>query len=80
MQHFFITRLLMQTEDSMKYQTLLSLQQNLNTFLPDTERILFDVTPLDIYYCIKLKEEALKTGLRQLQELTSHFCALAANT
>ncbi|XP_011863191.1 PREDICTED: transcriptional protein SWT1-like [Vollenhovia emeryi] len=74
-----LNELLAQAEDVMKYQTLLSLQQNLNTFLPDTPTITFDVTPLDIYYCVKLKEEALKTGLRQLQELTSHFCALAAH-
>lgn len=72
-----LNKLLVQAESSIKYQTLLSLQQNLNTFLPDVERITFDATPLDIYYCVKLKEEALKTGLRQLQELTSHFCALA---
>lgn len=64
----------------MKYQTLFTLQQNLITFLPDTEKMTFDVTPLDIYYCVKLKEEILKTGLRQLQELTSHFCALSAHT
>jgi len=70
----------MQTENSIKHQTLLSLQQNLNTFLPDIERTTFDVTPLDVYCCVKFKEEALKTGLRQLQELTSHFCALATYT
>lgn len=75
-----LNKSLVQVENSIKHQTLLSLQQNLNTFLPDIERITFDVTPLDVYYCVKLKEEALKTGLRQLQELTSHFCALATHT
>lgn len=80
MQYFFVIRLLMQMENFIKHQTLLSLQQNLNTFLPDAQRMTFDVEPLDIYYCVKLKEETLKTGLRQLQELTSHFCALATHT
>ncbi|XP_011641920.1 transcriptional protein SWT1 isoform X1 [Pogonomyrmex barbatus] len=75
-----LNKLLVQTEDSIKYQTLLNLQQNMNTFLLDVDKTIFDVTPLDIYYCVKLKEEALKTGLRQLQELTSHLCALATRT
>ncbi|KAG5315400.1 SWT1 protein, partial [Pseudoatta argentina] len=76
-----LNKLLTQAENSITHQTLVSLQYNLNTFLPDTrDRIIFDVIPLDVYYCVKLKEEVLKTGLRQLQELTSHFCALAART
>ncbi|XP_018338067.1 PREDICTED: transcriptional protein SWT1 isoform X2 [Trachymyrmex septentrionalis] len=76
-----LNKLLTQAENSIAHQTLLSLQYDLNTFLPDTrDRTTFDVTPLDIYCCVKLKEEVLKTGLRQLQELTSHFCALAAHT
>lgn len=76
-----LNKILLQAEHShIKYQTLLSLQQNLNIFLTDTERITFDVTPLDIYYCITLKEEPLKTGLKQLQDLTTHFCALALHT
>lgn len=58
-----LNKLLIQAEDSIKYQTSLSLQ-NLNTFLPDMERITFDVTPLDIYYCVKLKEETLKTATK----------------
>lgn len=71
----------MQAENSnIKYPTLINLQQNLNTFLPDIENKTFDVSPLDIYYCVKLKEESLKTGLKQLQELTTHFCALAVHT
>ncbi|KYQ55450.1 Uncharacterized protein C1orf26 [Trachymyrmex zeteki] len=76
-----LNKLLTQAENSITYQTLLNLQYNLNTFLPDIkDKTTFDVTPLDIYYCVKLKEEVLRTGLRQLQELTSHFCALAAHT
>ncbi|KYN04040.1 Uncharacterized protein C1orf26 [Cyphomyrmex costatus] len=75
-----LNKLLMQAENSITHQTLLNLEHNLNTFLPDVrERIIFDVTSLDIYCCVQLKEEILKTGLRQLQELTSHFCALAAH-
>ncbi|EFN66674.1 Uncharacterized protein C1orf26 [Camponotus floridanus] len=77
-----LNKLLLQAENSnIKYQTLLNLQQNLNTFLPDIEKTSeFDVTPLDVYCCIKLKEEPLKTGLKQLQDLTTHFCALAVHT
>lgn len=70
----------MQDDNSIKHQMLLNLQQNLNTFLLDSERVTFDVTALDVYYCVKLKEESLKTGLRQLQELTSNFSALATHT
>lgn len=78
---FFVIRLLLQAENSnIKYPTLINLQQNLNTFLPDIENKTFDVTLLDVHYCIKLKEEPLKTGLKQLQELTTHFCALAVHT
>ncbi|XP_012541968.1 transcriptional protein SWT1 [Monomorium pharaonis] len=72
-----LNKLLVQAENSLKYQALLTLQQNLNTFMPDTERVTFDVTPLDVYYCVKLKEELLKAGLKQLQDLTSYFCGLA---
>ncbi|XP_039309297.1 transcriptional protein SWT1-like, partial [Solenopsis invicta] len=75
-----LNKLLMQDDNSIKHQMLLNLQQNLNTFLLDSERVTFDVTALDVYYCVKLKEESLKTGLRQLQELTSHFSALATHT
>ncbi|XP_070164450.1 transcriptional protein SWT1 [Polyergus mexicanus] len=76
-----LSKLLLQAENSnVKYPTLINLQQNLNTFLPDIEYKTFDVTVLDVYYCIKLKEEPLKTGLKQLQELTTHFCALAVHT
>ncbi|KAL6442894.1 hypothetical protein ACFW04_002740 [Cataglyphis niger] len=76
-----LNKLLLQAEKSnIKYPTLINLQQNLNTFLPDIENKTFDVSPLDVYYCVKLKEESLKTGLKQLQELTTHFCALAVHT
>ncbi|KAM0732746.1 Transcriptional protein SWT1 [Formica fusca] len=76
-----LSKLLLQAENSnIKYPTLINLQQNLNTFLPDIENKTFDVTLLDVHYCIKLKEEPLKTGLKQLQELTTHFCALAVHT
>jgi len=64
----------MQAEDSIKYETLLNLQHNISAFLSET-----DVEPLDIYCCVKLKEDILKCGLKQLQELDTHFSALAAH-
>ncbi|XP_012232697.1 transcriptional protein SWT1 [Linepithema humile] len=72
-----LNKLLMQAENSIKYETLLSLQHNLNTFLPDAQRMTVDVEILDIYYCVQLKKNILQNGLRQLQELSTHFCALA---
>jgi len=65
----------MQAEDSIKYETLFSLQHNISAFLSAT-----DVELLDIYCCVKLKEDMLKCGLKQLQELDTHFRALAAHT
>ncbi|EZA48629.1 hypothetical protein DMN91_012249 [Ooceraea biroi] len=69
-----LNRLLRQSENStVKYETLLNLQQSINTYFQQT----FDVEPLDIYYCTKLQEDTLKCGLRQFQDINSHFCALA---
>ncbi|KAH0947192.1 hypothetical protein HN011_004039 [Eciton burchellii] len=70
-----LNELLMQAEDSIKYETLFSLQHNISAFLSAT-----DVELLDIYCCVKLKEDMLKCGLKQLQELDTHFRALAAHT
>ncbi|XP_020291164.1 transcriptional protein SWT1-like [Pseudomyrmex gracilis] len=78
-----LNKLLTQAEKPVKYQTLVNLQQNLNTFLPDKydrTKMPFDVELLDIYCCLRLKEDILKNGLRQLQELSDHFCALATRT
>lgn len=55
---------------------LLILQQNINTFLLQSN--IFYITSLDIYYCVQLKKELLTNRLRHLQELTLHFCASAA--
>jgi len=74
---FFLSfiRLLTQTEESIEYETLLSLQHNISAFLSAT-----DVELLDIYCCVKLKEDILKCGLKQLQELDTYFRALVAHT
>ncbi|XP_076676886.1 swt1 RNA endoribonuclease isoform X2 [Andrena cerasifolii] len=66
-----------QVKDScVDYRTLINLYQTLVTFLPD--KLTNDLAPLDVYCCMKQKEEVLKTGLRQLQELSTHFCRLAS--
>nr|XP_012138149.1 PREDICTED: transcriptional protein SWT1 isoform X1 [Megachile rotundata] len=65
------------------YRTLNNLHQTLVTFLPETSPATqklsdTDLEPLDVYCCVKLKTEVLKTGLRQLQELSTHFCRFAS--
>lgn len=57
----------------MEYQTLLDLQQNMNTFLSNTDMKTINLTLSDIYYCVKLKEDILKNGLKQLKELDTRF-------
>lgn len=69
-------RLLTQVENYIKLPTLLALQQNINTFFTHIETVTFELETLDIYYCVKLKEDELKMGLRQLQELSTFYCAL----
>ncbi|CAL7939993.1 unnamed protein product [Xylocopa violacea] len=63
------------------HQTLMNLHSTLITFLPETApaamKLIQDLTPLDIYCCVKGKEDVLNRGLRQLQELNTHFCRLA---
>ncbi|KZC08401.1 Transcriptional protein SWT1 [Dufourea novaeangliae] len=69
-------------DSSIDYRTLNSLYQALVTFLPETMTTMKipddDLTPLDVHCCVKQKEDVLKTGLRQLQELSTHFCRLAS--
>ncbi|OAD53425.1 Transcriptional protein SWT1, partial [Eufriesea mexicana] len=65
------------------YRSLTNLHQTLITFLPESapaamKLIDIDLVPLDIYCCIKRKEDILTRGLRQLQELSTHFCRLAS--
>ncbi|XP_014237391.1 transcriptional protein SWT1-like [Trichogramma pretiosum] len=35
------------------------------------------LTPLDVYYCVKLKKDKLEKGRDQLQTLKLHFCQIA---
>ncbi|XP_043248574.1 transcriptional protein SWT1 isoform X2 [Colletes gigas] len=71
-----------QVHDSrIDYRMINNLHQTLITFLPETKQVSKkfdndDLTPLDVFCCMKQKEEVLKTGLRQLQELSTHFCRL----
>ncbi|XP_076286282.1 swt1 RNA endoribonuclease [Lasioglossum baleicum] len=79
-----LSAVLEQVKDSCAdYRSLDGLHQTLVTFLPELLPITMklpdeDLSPLDIYCCVKLKEEMMKTGLRQLQELSTHFCRLAS--
>ncbi|EFN86993.1 Uncharacterized protein C1orf26-like protein [Harpegnathos saltator] len=76
-----LNKLLEQAEnDSIKYQTLIVLQQDLNSFLAYKEIVTLELEPLDIFCCVTLKEEVLKFGLRQLQELSTHSRALYLTT
>ncbi|XP_026669491.1 transcriptional protein SWT1-like [Ceratina calcarata] len=61
-------------------EALFNLHDTLINFLPEEEAIKFtniNLTPLDVYYCIKRKEDVLIRGLHQLQELDSQFSNLA---
>lgn len=57
-------------------RTLTNLHQILVTFLPDFLALSEDLSPLDVLCCVKYKTQVLKTGIRQLQELSTHFCRL----
>ncbi|XP_050479146.1 transcriptional protein SWT1 isoform X1 [Bombus huntii] len=64
------------------YRTLIHLYQTLITFLPENALIALKlndvkIEPLDVYCCVKRKEDVLNRGLRQLQELNIHFSRLA---
>ncbi|XP_026299733.1 transcriptional protein SWT1 [Apis mellifera] len=67
----------------MDHRTLINLHQTLITFLPKTapiekNLIEIDIEPLDVYCCIKLRQDVLNIGLHQLQELSTHLCRLAS--
>lgn len=64
------------------HRTLINLHQTLITFLPEIASIgknliEIDIEPLDVYCCVKLRQDVLNIGLRQLQELSTHLCRLA---
>jgi hypothetical protein len=57
---------------------ILTLYEDLVNFSSDLHfEELTQVTPLDIYCCIKLKKATLEKGYEQLQELAIHFCRMA---
>ncbi|KAF7386028.1 hypothetical protein HZH66_011870 [Vespula vulgaris] len=66
-------------DTSMNHETLIDLYHILTNFLPEeTTMITTDLSPLDVYCCLKEKEDVLKMGIRQLHELCTHFCRLAS--
>ncbi|KAI4485693.1 hypothetical protein M0802_012597 [Mischocyttarus mexicanus] len=58
-----------------EHKTLINLYEILNNFFPE-DKFRHKLTPLDIYYCLKSKEELLKQGIKQLQELSTHYSKL----
>lgn len=61
------------------HQAVIDLYHILTNFLPETLPITTcDFSPLDVYCCLKQKEDVLRTGMQQLQELSTHFCRLAS--
>lgn len=49
-----------------------------DSLLPYADKEMADMlSPSDIYFCLKRKEESLKIGVKQLQELSTHFCRMA---
>ncbi|KAK0180589.1 hypothetical protein PV327_002956 [Microctonus hyperodae] len=49
-----------------------------DSLLPYVDKELADtLSPSDIYFCLKRKEESLKIGVGQLQEISTHFCRMA---
>lgn len=74
-----LSMLLEQTSNSsIDHRTLINLHQALTTFSPEPMAFTDDFAPIDIYCCVKQKEPLLRAGLRQLQELSAHFCRLAS--
>nr|XP_050861601.1 transcriptional protein SWT1-like isoform X5 [Vespula vulgaris] len=68
-------------DTSMNHETLIDLYHILTNFLPEeTTMITTDLSPLDVYCCLKEKEDVLKMGIRQLHELCTHFCRLVVVT
>ncbi|XP_046833779.1 transcriptional protein SWT1-like isoform X4 [Vespa crabro] len=66
---------------SIDHKTLIDLYHILTNFLPDrTITNTTDLCPLDVYCCLKEKEDVLKMGVRQLQELCTHYCRLVVAT
>ncbi|XP_012287331.1 transcriptional protein SWT1 [Orussus abietinus] len=48
-----------------------------NFTIPEIREIDRELTPLDVYCCLKNKQDTLKRGLHQLQEVSGHFCRMA---
>ncbi|KAK2581146.1 hypothetical protein KPH14_007955 [Odynerus spinipes] len=64
---------------SLDHRALIDLYHTLTAFLPERlSMVICDLSPLDVYCCLKEKEDVLKTGIQQLQELSTHFCRLAS--
>lgn len=56
-----------------------ALTEALVTFLPDKfNKSNTEITSLDVYYLLKTKQDIMKRGLMQLQDLSQQFCRMAS--
>lgn len=61
------------------HKAIIVLTEALTIFLPDEfNESNMEITPLDLYYLIKTKEDVMKRGLIQLQDLSQQFCRMAS--
>ncbi|KAH0535413.1 uncharacterized protein LOC123266943 [Cotesia glomerata] len=59
------------------HPSVLALHQVLTGFLPELLKSDHQLMPQDVFLCLKYKQEVLKNGLGQLQELSGYFCRMA---
>ncbi|XP_015191410.1 PREDICTED: transcriptional protein SWT1-like isoform X2 [Polistes dominula] len=64
-------------DNCLDYKTLINLYQILKNFLPEST-FREELSPLDLYCCLKVREEQLKQGIKQLQELCIHYSKLTS--
>ncbi|XP_043502228.1 transcriptional protein SWT1-like isoform X2 [Polistes fuscatus] len=73
-----LTNCILEMENScLDHKTLINLYQILKNFLPENT-FREDLSPLDLYCCLKVKEDQLKQGIKQLQELCTHYSKLSS--
>ncbi|XP_074101582.1 swt1 RNA endoribonuclease isoform X2 [Cotesia typhae] len=59
------------------HPSVLALHQVLTGFLPEFLKSDHQLMPQDVFLCLKYKQEVLRNGLGQLQELSEYFCRMA---
>lgn len=73
-----LTNCLLEMENNcLDHKTLINLYQILKNFLPENT-LEEELSPLDLYCCLKVNENQLKQGIKQLQELCTHYSKLSS--